>query len=454
MEALLEPKVESYELQEAQTIPLVLPISEFLTEEWEAQQKSTELIKSVGDVALQETVEKPRPINSLYDAIQRAAAGDSEARALIEANVRTDVTERTIKAGHVLEVKSEVNEAGKILQHGQYLDDVHRNALKFASENPAIRKRTEAEIRNGKRIEMLNKSGVLGEYYFVVVSRCEDGMSDGQLDELGFFSDTKSCALQITDNQQGSIVTESAFVAGVKQPGIERHDQLTVIDLGDMLGADWHNMGPAEIIDAPILVHKSVFKDGVIDLVRLYDQAAGSTFFGEDKPAMDYRDYKKLCEQRQGSFEPQVAAITRQLINEARSINSPVAAFKRLAKLSQDAMVERAVVDDSINPRVFGAQAAVAIDQARLHYEQGHYEQALNYTKEALSTAVSSSCPSAVGNSTKDPAEIGSSESFESTGPSDQFGSLKFKCKNGHENTRPRGKLIDCCKKCGVSVKC
>ncbi len=36
----------------------------------------------------------------------------------------------------------------------------------------------------------------------------------------------------------------------------------------------------------------------------------------------------------------------------------------------------------------------------------------------------------------------------------DQYGSLKFKCKHGHQNTRPRGKLIPNCQSCGVSVRC
>jgi len=39
-------------------------------------------------------------------------------------------------------------------------------------------------------------------------------------------------------------------------------------------------------------------------------------------------------------------------------------------------------------------------------------------------------------------------------GGRDRFGSLKFKCQNGHENTRPRNQLIDKCGKCGISVKC
>jgi hypothetical protein len=36
----------------------------------------------------------------------------------------------------------------------------------------------------------------------------------------------------------------------------------------------------------------------------------------------------------------------------------------------------------------------------------------------------------------------------------DKFGSLRFQCKKGHWNTRPRNKLIPKCKTCGDSVKC
>ena len=40
-------------------------------------------------------------IESLHDAIQKAAEGNPEARRLVESNVRTDIMERTRKAGHV-----------------------------------------------------------------------------------------------------------------------------------------------------------------------------------------------------------------------------------------------------------------------------------------------------------------------------------------------------------------
>ncbi len=36
----------------------------------------------------------------------------------------------------------------------------------------------------------------------------------------------------------------------------------------------------------------------------------------------------------------------------------------------------------------------------------------------------------------------------------DQYGSLTFECPKGHQNQRPRNKLIPRCKVCGISVKC
>jgi hypothetical protein len=51
-------------------------------------------------------------------------------------------------------------------------------------------------------------------------------------------------------------------------------------------------------------------------------------------------------------------------------------------------------------------------------------------------------------------SQIGYGNKVKTPGASDKFGSLKFKCPKGHENTRPRNKLIDCCTTCGVSVKC
>ncbi len=45
-------------------------------------------------------------------------------------------------------------------------------------------------------------------------------------------------------------------------------------------------------------------------------------------------------------------------------------------------------------------------------------------------------------------------KSKEELAATDRFGPLTFECPKGHKNTRPRNTLIECCKSCGVSVKC
>ena len=61
-----------------------------------------------------------------------------------------------------------------------------------------------------------------------------------------------------------------------------------------------------------------------------------------------------------------------------------------------------------------------------------------------------------------EPGDISASDQLEELGfgnkankpGEDQFGSLKFKCPKGHENTRPRGKLLEKCQVCKCDVRC
>lgn len=329
-------------------------------------------------------------IESLHEAIQLAAAGDRTARSLVETNVRTDVIERTTKTGHVSSpVPLTVTAEGRIVQFGQTAQSIQANSLRYAAEHPIMRERIEAETRNAFRIEELHRAGFFEDYSFVVISRAED------LPEAGFFTDTMSCALQLTAKRGDGLITESAFVAGIAAPGELQHDAATVVKLGARLGADLSGKTPAEIIDTPLLVHSSLLPNGAIDLVKMYDEAAGGTFFGEARPAQDYLEYLKLCRRRELSFEPKVRQIVAELLAEAGSIASPVQATDRLHHLSEKHMVEQAVADTSIDPRVFGSAAASHIEIARLAAVCGDYEARDKAMQQAQATARSSSCPAA-----------------------------------------------------------
>ncbi len=379
----------------AENRPAALVVSEMVEDRW-SRQRAERLIRGVGAAVLNKLadVEIVSVQTTLMDEIHAAKAGDPEALKIVNANVSTHAVEQTIKAGHVMTIKLAVDENGKTHQHGHYIESVSANALRFASAKPAIRRRSEAETRNGYRIEDVHRQGLLEDNYFVVMSRCEE-MSDEELKDNGMFPETKTCVIQATTADGAGLEMQSAFVAGVVDRNAPRHDAKTVIKLGAELEVDFNGKSPAEIIDMAMLVPKSRMPNGVIDLVALYDELAGGTFFGENKPKQDYVDYLEVCKKREQDFAPTVKKIVSALLSEADTINIPVKATRRLHKLTEAFMVERATIDTTINPRVFGTTAAKHIERARVSYLQGDVVGAQLATQQAQDTAVSYACPSA-----------------------------------------------------------
>lgn len=337
-----------------------------------------------------ESLPVEHPIESLHEAITRAYEGDEVARQLVEINVRTDVVERTIKTGHVMKkVPLEVTEEGKIVQHGQVMDSIQANSLRFAAADPIMRARTEAETRNAFRTEQYYQDGLFDHYSLLVISRAEN------LPDKGFFTETMSCSLQLTNKTEDGLALESAFVSGVAVEGELPHDEATVIALGELLGADFQGLSPAEIIDTPILIRNDLVADGVIDVVKLWDSVSG-TFFGEDRPSQDYQHYLEYCHEREAAFQPKVEQITHELITAAPDIKSPLDAVRLLNDLAGVHMVEQAIHDKTIDSRVFGYKAAGYIDAARIAYIRGDFTKVEVFQRKAERTETSSSCPSAL----------------------------------------------------------
>lgn len=448
-------------IQTSETLQGVFVVPEMQEDLWSTKQ-AERFIHSVGSTAFTgveviksyETSDEPVKSENLRDGIHWAAWGNSEARRMIETDVLTDMIERTIKSGHVMKVGIEIGQDGELLQHGQRLKSVYAMALRHASESWQIEERTKAETRNGFRIKDLLAQGALEDYCFVVISRCADNMTDEALTDAGFFVDTMSCSIQSTTLESGGLTMESAFVAGVGSPGGEQHDKNTVEAMGAELGVDFHDKTAAEIIDTPILIHKSLMPNGVIDLVKLYDSHAGGTFFGEDKERQDYLQYLGLCRQREADLRPLVTKITDQLIDEASAIQTPIQAVKRLHELSQENMVEKAVEDTTINPKVFGEVAARHIESARLHTQNGNHELAEQARQNAQRTAVSSSCPSSME---KELLESSNRESGEKSNSGTESISLdgKIRCIKCKESV-PKKQVVkkECwqCPKCNFKV--
>ncbi len=393
-----------WEMECAEKVPLVRLVPE-MPEDEHNRDRAQRLIKAAGATAINIVLqsdaapESSQPVETRYanllQAVRAAAKGDEQALKLVTTNAGTDSIERTIKAGHVTKVELATDNAGKIWQHGQTMDDVYVNSLRYVGGRAKMLHRTEAETRNGSRIEYYNRQGTLEDFCFVVVSRCADDMSDTELEKAGFFTDTKSCVIQVTSSENGKLTTESAFVAGVTSLGAERHDTETVVEMGRRLGVDLSGMSAAEIIDSPMLVSKRMMPNGAVDIAQLYDACSGhDTFFGQAKPAQDYAQYRDVCRKRESEYKPRVQKIVSGLLASAATLKSPEQASQRLHELSQAQMVDHAIVNHSIDPRVFGATAAAHIEQARHWQSIGEHNKVLESREKAQKTAVSSSCAS------------------------------------------------------------
>jgi hypothetical protein len=372
-----------------------------------------------------EYAETTQPIESLYDAIQLAAeTGSEEAYSMIRTNVAADVVERTIKAGHITEVELHVDEAGRIQQFGQSMEMVQANSLRLMADgSPQMLERTKAEALNTFRIQEKYDQGLLHDYSFVVISRAPDDMTEQEMADAGFFTDTMSFSIQATTIKDGHLKTESAFVAGAIAPGAPRHDAVAMAGLGEYLGVDLSGMTATQLLNTPLLVRKDLMPEGVVELVAVCDDATGG-FFGIDKPQEDYLKYRAQCREREALLQPKVDSIVAELIAEAPTIRDRVRATERLRKISGKHMVQQAMFDYEIDPRVFGDEAASHILEGRYYFEQGLIEQGLKATHNAERTEVSSSCPS--GSGRRSFGGRNSQGERQTTGQKDETGDCEF----------------------------
>ncbi|MDB5168839.1 MAG: hypothetical protein JWO41_195 [Candidatus Saccharibacteria bacterium] len=416
-------------------MPEVFVVPEMLSDH-ETVEKTARFIGAVmaGHTIELEAPSVEKPIESLFDAVHKAAHGDKEAEKVVELNARTDIVERAIKVGHVTEpVPLFVTDQGKVVQHGQSYDSIQANSLRYAAGHGIMQARTEAEARNAFRTERLLQEGYFDDgYSLVVFSRAEK--------LPGFFTETMSVSIQVTRKQGDGLAVQTAFVAGIAQEGGAQHDEQSLVKLGAQFGVDLSGLTTAELIDKPLLIKDMT----ALELVKRYDDCAGGTFFGEYKQRQDYEQYLTQCQEREKSFAPKVAAIKAELIAEAATITTPMQASRRLNKISGKHLVEQAIIDTSIDARVFGP-GAMNVVQARLHNASGDSEGRDRQTALAVRNERSSSCPSGM-----DGAESAGGD----TGETDSYGSLSFTCKKGHSNTRPHGMFIENCQVCGDSVRC
>lgn len=364
----------------------------------EARFRAAELTGSLimkTEIDVHPVNEKPNPTTLLADT-QIAALGDALARQRIRTNVTTDMSERMFKVEDQSRVMMRfVN--GELEQNGRKLKDVHRNTIENTYLNPVMRGYASAELRNAHLFELLHSANIFDTHSAVVFS-CATTDRKTQRD-YGFFEDTLSCSVQLLQAQGNQAQLQTALVAGKQSSEADRHDVATIIAMAEDKGLDLEVVQADDMVQFMILIPNEEVTNGVTDVVAMFDGAAREVtgeemFYGQAKPRQDYIAHAEMCHKRHQEFEPMVEAITNQLIREAAGFKTPLEAITRLDELSEQYSVRQAIYGHvEIDAKVFGAQSAAYIQQARELMERGDVDQAETAVNKAIATADSSSCP-------------------------------------------------------------
>lgn len=360
--------------------------------------------RKLGQVALGRHVEV-EPIRdietietTLLANLEKAKHGDEQAHQSVLTNIETDMAERLYKSGHVTEVNLQI-ENGVLAQSGNALADIQMNALRYTRLNDVMLKRTTQEIENVHTFEGLISAGVLDTHNAVVFSLCPT--DEATIKDYYFYKDTASCSVQfLRQNSGGNAVLQTALVAGKATPEAPRHDKAAIEQLiAQASGEDAVRLSDYDdSLRYIMLLPKSDTPNGIIDVVRQYDEAVGSNVFyglSATPSSVDYEAHQAACDQKARYIKRLASAVTQQLVAEAATIHRPIDALKRLNDLSESALVRAAAeaFDLDIDESVFGESAARSIRESRELRQAGDSGGATRAMEEAVRTADSSSCP-------------------------------------------------------------
>lgn len=183
---------------------------------------------------------------------------------------------------------------------------------------------------------------------------------------------------------------------------------------------------------------------GIMDrTVQTYDRSMaeqqGGEWYAGRRPA-DYRNtYDFVCAQTD-LIQECVQLRVKGELTDSKMYNLAAAMQKRFS-LNKQHNIEFLPQTVAVNPAMLQQEIMMAGTEAR---QRGQSFSACGGTlrAEGLDLSTESLMKEAgYGNSDENADE-------------DKYGSLTFKCPKGHKNTRPRGKLIDNCTTCKISVKC
>lgn len=333
---------------------------------------------------------------TLKEAAQRAKRGDREAWDLVKTNVGTDYMERTYKTKNVIRVVLTTDENGKLMQHGQTMEDVNINTLEHLKSD-ALKKRGKIEAHNAVRQQYCYERGMLKDNAILTWSTVFDEITRKEAEDLGYFTENMSCAAQLLTEENDEVVLYSAFVAGADSTDGERFDFDAIVAASAEFALDYTGMSSNEILAQPGLISKDLLPDLILTAVEKYDNhtpGPHKRFFGRiHQGERDYRGHMLECQRRERQAAHHVDQVARELIESSDTFICATDATTLLDALNDKVLKKNIVYDTTIESNVLGITAQQFVEEARLYAESGNQEAAERAQAKVEQYGKSSSCP-------------------------------------------------------------
>lgn len=363
----------------------------------------------LGEISVRGAVEVSEPKNegteiNLLTNLLRAKQGSPEALSMIKINVATAVAEACFKKDHISKVSTHQNESGELMQFGQTMTSVHKNALTMRpGRHSILQEVTKVEALNGQRIEAALEAGDLNDYYFVVPSIVPENVPEEQLGFSGdgYFLSGLTFVVQATTKQlSGEITTEAAFIEGVENGGnksfeermASRHDIKSLAKIYESFGLKSPQRA-TDFLNNGLKIPKNMMPNGVADFMRWCDQAKDEVL-GQEKTRRP-EDYIKIIDEsrrREASLASTRQMVMAELLACVDELDEPMQTVKLMWNIIKKHTVETSFRNTYIDPVVFGAEAAGHIQHARYLIQNGQENKAYEIMEKALETAVAGGC--------------------------------------------------------------
>jgi hypothetical protein len=367
--------------------PLALRVDQLAQD----RQSRLRYMRWASGLVMRETVEDPRGVEtalaptSLAATIDKLAANPdlagTEDDMLIDINVGTATIEACFKK-HVKRVPISVNEQGEFVQFGQTAQETHANSIvERPHRRPELQAFTHAEALNGHRDEDLYRDGIFEDYWKIVPSLVPTDLPEKDLgvEGEGYFLNGMTFALQGTTAEQGEIVVEAVFDDGVengealtyKERQAQRFDIKALARVYERFGLEAPE-DPLDFLQNPLLIHKSLLKNGMVDFLRMVHEEHDKLMDRSmERTEEEYLDIIEQSAIREASLEDTKRKIKEELLGYAGTFTKPLDAVDRLWDLVKKHVVEESVLNQHIDPKVFGKGAEEAIHRARLYASMG-----------------------------------------------------------------------------------